>query len=125
MKRWVVDIETSPNLAVVWGIWQQNVSLSQLLESTRMLCFAAKELTTGEKRFFSEFHDGKEEMIEGVWYIMDEADVIIGWNSTSFDIKHLNRELVQAGYVPPSPYKQIDLMRTVKTQFKFPSNNLE
>jgi chromosome partitioning protein len=33
LKVLLLDIETSPNLAHVWGIWQQNVGLSQLLET--------------------------------------------------------------------------------------------
>ena len=46
-KILLLDIETSPNTAHVWGIWQQNISINQLLESSEILCFAAKWL--GEK----------------------------------------------------------------------------
>jgi hypothetical protein len=33
--------------------------------------------------------------------------------------------MLQAGMLPPSPYKELDLMRAVKAQFKFPSNKLD
>jgi uncharacterized protein YprB with RNaseH-like and TPR domain len=56
---------------------------------------------------------------------MEEADVLVGWNSAAFDSKHIKREFIENGYLPPSPYKEMDLMRVVKSQFKFPSNKLD
>ena len=46
--------------------------------------------------------------------LMDEADVMVGWNSAAFDRKHLNREFLQAGMTPPSPSREVDLMKVVK-----------
>ena len=42
MKTLTLDIETAPQVAHVWGLWQQNVGLPQLLESGYVMCFAAK-----------------------------------------------------------------------------------
>lgn len=125
MKILFLDIETTPNLAYVWGLWNQNISIGQIVESTEMLCFGARWY--GEKKviFKSVHHDGKEEMLKEVHRLLDEADVLIGWNSASFDSKHLKRELIEAGMLPPSPYRDLDLMRVVKSQFKFPSNKLD
>lgn len=125
MKILFLDIETTPNLAYVWGLWDQNVGLNQLVSSTEMLCFGARWY--GEKKviFKSQHHDGKEAMLQEVHRLLDEADVLIGWNSASFDSKHLKRELIEAGMLPPSPYRDLDLMRVVKSQFKFPSNKLD
>ena len=125
MKILFLDIETTPNLAHVWGLWDQNVAISQLVSSTEMLCFGARWY--GEKKviFKSVHHDGKEAMIKEVHRLMDEADVLIGWNSASFDTKHLKRELIENKMLPPSPYRDLDLMRVVKSQFKFPSNKLD
>jgi hypothetical protein len=64
-------------------------------------------------------------MLKEVHRLMDEADVLIGWNSASFDTKHLKRELIENDMLPPSPYRDLDLMRVVKSQFKFPSNKLD
>lgn len=125
MKILFLDIETSPNLAYVWGLWDQNVAINQLESSTEMLCFGAR--WHGEKKvtFRSSHHHGKEEMLKEVHRLLDEADVLVGWNSKGFDSKHLKRELLQAGMLPPSPYKEMDLMLAVKSQFKFPSNKLD
>jgi DNA polymerase elongation subunit (family B) len=64
-------------------------------------------------------------MLDELHKVMDEADVLIGWNSAAFDSKHIKREFIENGYLPPSPWIELDLMKTVKGQFKFPSNKLD
>jgi hypothetical protein len=56
---------------------------------------------------------------------MDEADAIISYNGERFDIKVVNKELLQAGYHPPMPTFSIDLIKTVKKKFKFTHNSLQ
>jgi DNA polymerase elongation subunit (family B) len=125
MKILFLDIETSPITAHTWGLWDQNISIGQIVSSTEMMCFGARWY--GEKKviFKSEFHDGKAEMLKSVHELLDEADVLVGWNSKAFDSKHLKREFIENEMLPPSPYKDMDLMLTVKSQFKFPSNKLD
>jgi hypothetical protein len=125
MKILFLDLETSPILAHVWGLWDQNVSIGQIAKSTEVICFGARWY--GEKKvlFKSVHHHGKQEMLNEMHRVMDEADIVIGWNSASFDSKHMKREMIEAGMLPPSPYKDLDLMRVVKSQFKFPSNKLD
>lgn len=125
MKLLTIDIETSPNLAHVWGLWNQNVGLSQLLEAGEVICFAAKWYGAEEVLFFSTFHNGKQEMIAAAHELLDKADAVVHYNGSAFDIPHLNREFVEAGLNPPSPYEQIDLLKVVKKQFRFPSNKLD
>jgi DNA polymerase elongation subunit (family B) len=93
--------------------------------STEVMCFGAR--WNGEKKviFKSIHHDGKKEMLDALWELVNEADVLVGWNSQSFDSKHIKREFLENGYTPPSPYKELDLMRVVRSQFKFPSNKLD
>lgn len=118
------DIETSPNVGDVWQLFNQNIGLSQLHDVTRMICFAAKWHHKRTVEFYSEFHDGFDEMIGHAYDLIDEADIVVGWNSKSFDVKHFNREFVKAGMTPPSPYKQIDLMLEVRKNFRMTSNKL-
>ena len=124
LKILALDIETSPNIADVWGLFNQNVGLNQLRESTRMICFVAKFLDEDEIHFYSEFHHGRDEMVQAAHGLLSEADVLLHYNGDSFDIKHLNREFATAGMTPPAPYKSIDLLKVVKRRFKFPSNKL-
>ncbi|MEU0158994.1 ribonuclease H-like domain-containing protein [Streptomyces sp. NPDC006261] len=125
MKLLTLDIETSPNLAHVWGLWQQNVGLSQLLESGEVISFAAKWYGDDLVSFYSSFHNPKELMVEVAHDLLDKADAVIHFNGARFDIPHLNREFIEAGLTPPSPYAQIDLLKVVKKNFRFPSNKLD
>ena len=124
-KVLVLDIETSPNMAYVWGLWDQNVGLSQLIESQTVLCFAARWLGTKKVIFHSDHHDGHEEMVTAAWELINEADAVVHFNGKGFDIKHLNREFVLAGLGPPSPHRDIDLLTVCRGRFKFPSNKLD
>ena len=125
MKVLFLDLETSPNLAYVWGLWQQNVAITQMVNSTEVICFGARWGDSKKVIFKSIHHDGKKAMLDALHELMEEADVLVGWNSQAFDSKHIKREFVENGYLPPSPYKELDLMRVVKSQFKFPSNKLD
>lgn len=120
-----IDLETRPNLAYVWGLWNQNVGINQIVEQTEVICFGARWLDEEHVEIRSTHHDGKKAMIDRAWELLNEADAVMGWNSQSFDVKHLNREFLMAGLTPPSPYVNIDLMRTTKANFKFPSNKLD
>jgi DNA polymerase elongation subunit (family B) len=120
-----IDIETSPNVTYTWGLYNQNIGIKQIEEQGRLLCFAAKWYGDPEITFRSEFHHSKEDMLDEAWYLLDQADAVMGWNTAAFDIKHLNREFVEAGYLPPSSYQHIDLLKTVRKQFRFPSNKLD
>jgi uncharacterized protein YprB with RNaseH-like and TPR domain len=125
MKTLFLDIETTPMQVYTWGLFDQNISINQIIKSTEMLCFGARWL--GEKKviFKSVHHDGKKAMLEDLHKIMDEADVLVGWNSAGFDHKHINREFLENGMKPPSPVKDLDLMSITKSNFLFPSNKLD
>lgn len=120
-----LDIETTPMQVYTWGLWDQNISIDQIIKSTEMLCFGARWLGTKKVIFKSVHHDGKEAMLEELHKLMDEADLLVGWNSAAFDHKHINREFFENGMTPPSPVKDLDLMSVVKSNFLFPSNKLD
>jgi predicted RNA-binding Zn-ribbon protein involved in translation (DUF1610 family) len=125
MKILLLDIETAPNLAHVWGLWDENIPLDRLLESGYVLCWAAKWLGEEEIFFSSRRKHSQKVMLKKMHRLLEEADAVIHYNGKRFDIPWLNREFVLTGILPPAPYKQIDLLETVKRQFKFPSNKLE
>lgn len=124
MKLLLLDIETKPSLAYVWGLWDQNVGLNQLVESGETMCWAAKWVGKEGVEFRSTHHDGKRTMVDRMWTLLDECDAVIHYNGKRFDIPHLNRDFLAADLTPPSPYKQIDLLATARRKFKFPSNKL-
>jgi uncharacterized protein YprB with RNaseH-like and TPR domain len=125
VKVLFLDLETTPMTAHTWGLWDQNISINQILDHTEVMCFGAKWKGKDKVIFKSSHHHGKKEMLQEIHKLIDEADAVVGWNSAAFDMKHLNREFLEAGMFPPSPTKDIDLMRAVKAKFKFPSNKLD
>lgn len=125
MKILYLDTETAPNTAHVWGLWQQNVGLPQILEAGYVLCWAAKWDGTDEVMFDSIYHSTTKQMLKRVHKLLDEADVVVHYNGSKFDIPTLNKEFLLYGLKPPAPYKQEDLLKTMRKQFKFPSNKLD
>ena len=119
-----IDIETSPNVAYAWGLWEQNISHTQLIQPSRVLCWAGKWLGHRKPLFYSEHHDGRDAMIDAAWDALNDADIVVGYNHVRFDIPHLQREFVQRGLIPPSPWHNVDLLRVNRGQFKWPSNKL-
>lgn len=125
MKILLLDIETAPNTAHVWGLWQQNVGLPQILESGYVMCWAAKWLGEDHVFFDSIMQNSTKKMLKGIHAMLDEADAVIHYNGTKFDIPTLNKEFILNDLAPPAPYKQIDLLQVARRQFKFPSNKLD
>lgn len=125
MKILLLDIETAPNLVHVWGLWQQNVGLPQIIDAGYVLCWSAKWLGHPDVMFSSIHHDGRAKMLQTIHSLLDEADAVIHYNGTKFDIPTLNKEFLVDQLAPPSPVKQIDLLRTARSQFRFPSNKLD
>lgn len=125
MKILLLDIETTPMQVYTWGLWDQNIGINQIIKHTEMMCFGAKWLGKKKVTFKSVHHHGKEDMLQTLHQMMDEADILVGWNSAAFDHKHIRREFLEAGLEPPSETKDLDLMSIVKANFLFPSNKLD
>jgi hypothetical protein len=125
LKSLLLDIETAPNVAHVWGLWDQNVGINQMLASGYVMCWAAKWYGERAIDFSSVMKARPKVMLKRIHAMLDEADVVVHYNGRKFDIPTLNKEFVKAGMHPPSPYKQVDLLQVVKSQFRFPSNKLD
>lgn len=120
MRVLTLDIETAPNTGHVWGLWQQNIGLPQLLESGYVMCFAAKWEGQDKVQFYKGLQVPK-----AAHRLLTEADVVVHFNGDRFDLPHLRTEMVRVGMTPPAPYVSIDLCTVVKRQFRFPSNKLQ
>jgi DNA polymerase elongation subunit (family B) len=123
-KMLLLDIETSPSTAYTFDMWQTNISAEKLIEPSYILCWAAKWYGKKKMYFRSLHHDGHKKMLVDIHKLVDEADILIHYNGKRFDVPHLKREWLIDGLTPPSPYKQIDLYHTIRSQFKFTHNSL-
>lgn len=124
-KILLLDIETAPNRAFVWGTWKQNINPEWIDAAGYILCWTAKWL--GEDVYhFQRLKDGKHKSLLGpIHRMLGEASAVVHYNGTSFDIPTLNKEFLIHGFTPPSPYKQIDLLLTMRERFRFPNNKLD
>lgn len=122
----VIDIETRPALAYVWGAWKQNIAPSQVVEDKAMISFAARWVGKPDSMvFFSDHHDGHDVMVRAAHVLLDQADAVIHYNGERFDVPHMNTEFWKLGLFPPQPFKQIDLLATIRRKFMFLSRKLD
>lgn len=125
MKILFLDIERSPNIAYVWGLFKENIPLARLIDTSELLCYAAKWHDNDEVFFDSVYQSKPKAMLKGLHKLLDEADVVVHYNGTAFDIPVINTAFVENGMKPPAPYKQVDLLKVVRRQFKFTSNKMD
>jgi len=125
------DIETAPNLAYVWGQYDQNVV--QQYREWYLLCFSYK--WEGQKSTsvvsltdFPDVYDKDPEddsaVAQVLWDLFDEADVVIAHNGDKFDMRKANARFVYHSMTPPSMPQQVDTLKVARRHFMFNSNKL-
>ena len=124
-----IDIETAPVFGAVWSLWQQNVGLNQIKNDWFILSYAAKWAGSGKVMYSDVSANINEEddtsLLDEMWCLLNEADIVVGHNLKKFDIKKINARLILNGYKPPSSYKMVDTLQIAKSKFAFTSNKLE
>ena len=129
-KVLILDIETAPIKAYMWGIWNQNIGLNQIVHDWFCLTWAAKWLF--EDKVYSarltpaeaKKQDDKR-IIKGIWEMVNKADIVIAHNAEKFDMPKLNSRFILNGLEPPLPYQTIDTLKHIRRQFGFTSNKLD
>lgn len=132
IKILLFDIENSPIVTWAWDIHGEPMhSTTFVKEDWYVMCWSAKWL--GEKKVYSyalpDFkYDHRnpcdKKILEKLWDILDEADVVIAHNGFAFDRRKANARFIQHGMPPPSPYKMIDTLKVARSTFMFTSNKL-
>lgn len=126
----VFDIETSPMIAYVWGLWKQNIPIDRIIQDWSVICWSAKWL--GEEDVHSAWvgegellNVSERSVVQGMWDLFDEANVVIAHNAKRFDVPKMNAKFIEYGMHEPSPYKVVDTLAIAKSRFKFTSNKLD
>jgi len=116
-KILLFDLETSPITAYVWKTIKEFIQPEQIIRDWTILTYSAKWLN--EDKIFSgtaknekDFNDYN--LVKEMWYLLDEADIIIAHNCNRFDRKRINARFLFHGLTPPSPYKVIDTLEIAK-----------
>lgn len=119
-----LDIECSPAEVYAWQLFKTTIPVQQIITPARILCFSAK--WHGQKKMltYSEWEHGRQDMLQALYDLLDEAEVIVTYNGKRFDIPWIKGELIVEGFLPPSPFKQIDLYQVIKANSRFLSNKL-
>ena len=120
-----VDIETAPNKGYFFSLFPKFISINDIVESGYTLCFAVKWEGERGMEFYSIEKDGFEGMVKQAHRVLDEADLVVHYNGTKFDIPILNKEFIKLGLEPPSHVHEVDLLKTVRRRFRFSSNKLD
>jgi len=110
-KVLLLDIETAPILGYVWGLFDNNLGLNQVHTDWHVLSWSAKWLDQKtimyqDQRKAKNIEDDKK-LLQGIWELLNEADVIITQNGKSFDIKKLNARFILNEMQQTSSYKHI------------------
>ena len=130
----IYDIETSPILGYFWGLFKQNIGINMVKEDWFVMTWAAKWF--GEERIYSDScwnhgfdpNDKKDcdrEVIQSLWDLIDEADIIVAHNGNRFDIKKVTARAITLGIKPHKPVKLVDTMLIAKGAGAFTSNKLD
>jgi DNA polymerase elongation subunit (family B)/predicted RNA-binding Zn-ribbon protein involved in translation (DUF1610 family) len=132
-KILVLDIETAPMEAAVWGMWQQNVSVAMMAKEGYLLCYSAKWL--GEDTIM--YDDGRikggrvpvpadeKRLLKSLIPLLDEADMVLGHNLVKFDMPKIRGRCLVHKMNLPAPYREIDTCKAARKEFGFESNSLE
>jgi DNA polymerase elongation subunit (family B) len=113
----VLDIETCPILAHVWGLWDQNVGLSMIERDFSILSFSYK--VAGEDKIYysdvskkTNINDDKQ-LLGKIWKVLNKADIVVWHNGHKFDRKKINARLLLNGFGPPSSYISFDTLSEI------------
>jgi len=130
-KIGLADIETAPIVGATWGLWDQNIGLNQIQQEWAIISFCFKPLGGGKNTIeymdTSDREDPRDDsaVVQRLYEIMDEYDVIIAHNGKKFDAKKIRARFLLAGYKPHSPVIIEDTLLYARQVAAFTSNKLE
>lgn len=124
MKTLYIDIEAAPSLAYIWDLKTRYVPISQVAEDGYVLCFAWRWADEEDVYLATRWDHGEEAMVQQAWELLDEADAVIHYNGSNYDVPRLNTEFLRYRLGPPSPFFEIDLYRTVSSKFRVLSRSM-
>jgi DNA polymerase elongation subunit (family B) len=120
----LLDIETFPNLVWVWRLWKTDAI--DVVDPVTIAGFSAEWVGGGHKTFIlPDVGNSETALLNELWLLLDDADVVIAHNAKGFDIKVINSRFLANNFKPPSPYQVIDTLREIKRIATFPSHKLD
>lgn len=125
------DIEIAPMKGWSWKKYDTNII--DFIQDWYILSFSYK--WKGEKKVhsislvdFDEFDNDYTNdyyLVKELWELFNEADILVGQNSVSFDNKKSYTRFLYHGFPPPKPSKNVDTLKIARKYFSFSSNKLD
>ena len=115
-----LDIETFPDLVYSWQTWSRGEWRAiKLVKPGYIMCVGVKTdagktrilSITDYKTAYKKDHRNDFHLMKDMYKILDEADIVWGWNSDRFDLKKLIAKFIEYGFKPFSHLKQVDVMK--------------
>ena len=126
----LLDIETLPMEFYGWSPYNDYVRPENVIKDWSVACWSAKWLF--EPEIIGQVVTPKEaigrtegSVLEGIWRLIDKADIVVTQNGIKFDMKKLNTKFLVYGYPPPSNYLNVDTLKVAKETFNFSYNRLD
>ena len=129
------DIETSHNLAAVFGLAHNDyINPDNIVQERYIICAAWK--TLGEKRIYAtattdnakaykaDPHDDRY-VVRELHRVLSDADVIVAHNGDCYDIKFTEGRMLYHGLPPLPPLVKIDTLKEARNRFLLNSNKLD
>lgn len=130
-KVLLYDIESSPNIAYIWGKYECD-ALGDFIKERQVISVAWKWL--GEKNVqvlampmlptYKKNPDNNRALVLKLHELMLQADIVVGHNVDAFDDPMSNAEFLIHGLKPPPPHKSVDTLKFARHKFRFNSNKL-
>jgi hypothetical protein len=128
----VFDIERLPmrtKSLPVWdmkGLTYRRLTPDDIDRWGRTICLAYRWLGEGRTEFIAEWTEGgRHDFLVAARDLLDQADLVVGHNSTGFDVPHLTGEFILENILPPSPFKQFDTLLTMRKNGNLEANHLD
>lgn len=125
-KILIYDLELRPITVSTWSLFRPMIGINQIIDRGGIICFAYRWYGEKKAHVVTEWEPGGySDMIAKLWSLFDEADAVCGFNNIGFDDKHSKAAFILEGLTPPSPFRQIDLLRVVRKHMNLPSRKLD
>lgn len=127
-KILLIDLETTPIGAHVYGLFDQNVGLSGISEEWSIYSVACQWLGDTAVAYHDTFEqaDRRDDraLCQTIWGYVDKADIVIAHNGRAFDMKKVRARMLMHGLPPPAPVRVYDTLLVARRVAKMTSNKL-
>lgn len=130
-KILLLDIETLyMEVNGIWDLKTRYIQPDRILKDWSIICYSARWLfgpeVMGESVKPEEAIARTEKsIIQGLWELVDDADVIVTHNGIDYDMRAVNSKFVKHGLPPPSHYLNVDTKVEARKHFRLPSYKLD